>query len=298
MSAAVERPPSLGPRRVGDVRVGASLGHGGFGHVYRGWSRTHGEVAVKLFHETGTSAHRACAHEAAVLAAAKGPHAPRVLDHGTHAGTPFLVMSLVAGASLPMCHGFCTPLPAALVLELLLQVCEPLARLHRGGWVHGDVKPPNVMLDDAGTITLVDFGAAVARDRAPLARPPGARGPLVGTPHYAAPELHADRCAIDPAADVYSLGMIAYELLAARIPFAPTVPFVAAFRAWSGDEARWRHAHHHAQPAPLADTPAGTTIPAALAGLVADCLAKPAARRPRDASVLAARARAIYDEPS
>ncbi|CAN5319898.1 hypothetical protein BH11PLA2_BH11PLA2_00490 [soil metagenome] len=104
-------------------------------------------------------------------------------------------------------------LPAWLVIDILSQAASALAKLHAAGYVHGDVKPGNLMIDTAGRVTLIDLGFA----RVPGSLPPGEG--ILGTPNYLAPELCYRTFRDTPAADIFALGVTAYELITGELPY-------------------------------------------------------------------------------
>ena len=136
----------------------------------------------------------------------ESPHVVPVLD----AGDDYLVMPLYARTLAEV-----VPLEVPETIRLAAQLASGLDALHRAGIVHRDVKPTNVLLDDAGDAALADFGLARGDDSTQLTRD----GQLVGTPHYLAPELiQGDEAS--PASDIYSLGCVLYACVTGAPPFA------------------------------------------------------------------------------
>ncbi|GIJ43115.1 hypothetical protein Val02_00010 [Virgisporangium aliadipatigenens] len=155
----------------------------------------------------------ALCREAALLAGVHHPDLVAVHEVGVRDGRPFLVMDLVEGRSLArLLDG--GPMPADQVTALALDLADPLSALHRAGLVHRDVKPGNVMVRTDGRFRLIDFGMA-AREVA------DGSDVAVGTLVYSAPEQSGTlRRAVDARSDLYSLGVVLYECLAGRPPFA------------------------------------------------------------------------------
>lgn len=192
------------------------IGTGGVGSVWEGVDRDLGlAVAVKLSRRQSTE-HRAAGlvHEARVLAGLNHPNIVRLLADGvdeTHG--PYLVMELLLGESLEdqVAAGRRHSLPD--VLDWLGPVADALDHLRARALVHRDVKPANIVRCGEGTVKLVDFGLVAHAD----GRDQLIRGRVAGTPHYLAPEVAQGGIAT-PASDVYSLAVVAFEMLTGRLP--------------------------------------------------------------------------------
>ena len=187
---------------------------GGAGEVWRARDERLGrDVAVKILGENADEAFRErFGDEARRAAAVAHPNVVTVYDDGRDGGTSFMVMEYVRGRTLRDVVADRGPLPAHEAARIVAQVAAALDAAHEAGVIHCDVKPANVIVDEHGTAKLTDFGIARA-----------ARGPreheLIGTARYIAPE----RVAGDPPterSDIYSLGLVAYELLAGRPAYA------------------------------------------------------------------------------
>jgi hypothetical protein len=180
------------------------LGRGGFGQVYRGRDAFGGAVAIKVVHAGWASS-----REIAALRALGLPNVVRYLGEGAVDGLPYVVADLVRGGPFPNTADRRWPALA----ERLLALFEALGRVHDAGFVHGDIKPDNVLADDDGVVTLIDFGLARhARQAAP------ADGDVVGTPSYLAPEQLYGAPA-DPRSDLYAAALVAIEALTGRRVF-------------------------------------------------------------------------------
>jgi serine/threonine-protein kinase len=194
------------------------LGAGGMAEVYLATDTRLGRnVAVKLLAALYAADPAALARferEARAAAAVSNPHVVSVLDAGVADGRAFLVMEYVPGPTLRDVLLRRGPLPETEALSLAAEVADGLAAAHRSGIVHGDVKPANVLLDAEGRAKLADFGIARL---ASAAATPGATS-VMGTAHYLSPE-QAEGRPIDGRADVYSLGVLLFELLTGRPPF-------------------------------------------------------------------------------
>jgi eukaryotic-like serine/threonine-protein kinase len=207
-------------------RVGQLLGGGGMGVVFAGTHLLLGTpVAVKLIHsdlKDHPEAVQRFLNEARTTAALKGEHIARVFDVGVLAsGEPYLVMEHLEGCGLDQYleqHG---PLGQAEAVDIVLQSCEGLAEAHAAGLVHRDIKPANLFLayrpDGQFTVKILDFGIAKRQHRdAPRLTDPGKS---LGSPWYMSPEQMLTAHAVDERADVWSLGVLLFELLTNCRPF-------------------------------------------------------------------------------
>ena len=199
-------------------RIESELGGGAMGRVYRARHvRLGREVAVKVLREdlmAEPAIVERFAREARVAARLRHPNLVSLLDVGEH----LMVMELAPGRPLADLTG--APMPRARVIAIVSQLLRGLAHAHAAGLVHRDLKPDNVLVDADGIVRIVDFGIAVVRDRSDERdhRRLTAAGLVVGTPIYMAPEQAKGR-RVDHRADLFSLGVITYELLAGVPPF-------------------------------------------------------------------------------
>ncbi|MFI7483022.1 protein kinase [Kocuria sp. M1R5S2] len=260
----------------GRYELGPRIARGGTAAVYRAEdTRLQRVVAVKLMHphlaEDPAAAER-FVREARAAARLSHPHVVSVLDQG-HApdGVPYLVMEHVHGVTLRdrlRRRGRLTPREA---LQIMEPVLDGLAAAHRAGLVHRDVKPENVLIADTGRVTVADFGLTRAVDQHT------ATGTVLGTVAYAAPELVTGR-PVDTRADVYSTGIVLFELLTGRRPFTGSPVAVA-------------RAHAEGRVPDLRSLDPGA--PAGLARLVARATAREPERRPADAARMLEELRAV-----
>jgi serine/threonine protein kinase len=208
----------LGGRYVLEEQIGS----GGYGEVWRAvdavLSRS---VAIKLLHPHYAGQDEAAARfraEARHAAALSHENIAQVYDYGEAAcgQPPYLVMELVAGASLEtvLAGG---PLDATRTMDIAAQAAAGLQAAHVAGMIHRDVKPGNLLLTPTGTVKITDFGIAHTVGSASVT----VSGELIGTPGYLAPERAVGERA-GPASDLYSLGIVAYECLAGARPFTGT----------------------------------------------------------------------------
>jgi len=202
---------SLGPYRLTEL-----LGVGGMGAVYLGERRDEFEqrVAVKVVrHDVREDWNLTqLERERQILAGLDHPNIARLLDGGrTPDGTPYLVMELVEGEPITQ-HVRRRRLPTDAVLHLFREVCAAVEAAHRALLVHGDLKPGNILVTDQGAVKLLDFGVARLLDDDSTVGPPRAL-----TPGYASPE-QLRRDSLSVTSDVYSLGVVLYQLLTGRLP--------------------------------------------------------------------------------
>lgn len=270
------------------------LGRGGMGCVWRARDLLLGrQVAIKLTDRAGAgrgSAERRLRREAMVIGSLTEQRLARVYDYFETDDGSFIVMELVQGESLSARIKREGRLPLAEAVRIVAECAEALHAAHRAGVVHRDVKPSNIMLTDSRDSTvpdikIVDFGIA-ARTRPAPSRSSGAQevveletetmtGNIVGTIAYLAPE-RVSGAPDSPAADLYSLGVLFYQLLSGRLPFEASEP-IAVLCA---------HADGRADPLPA-------DIPPLVAELCFRLMARDPADRPPSGAAVAAQLRAL-----
>jgi serine/threonine-protein kinase len=152
--------------------------------------------------------------EARVAAALSHPNLVAVYDAGEEDGLPYIVMEYVEGETLADLLARTGPMQPERAVEHLLQVCAGLERAHAAGLVHRDIKPQNVLIRNDGVVKIADFGIARMLEGTQLTE----AGTVLGTAAYLAPE-QASGAPVTTAADIYSLGAVAYELLSGRTPY-------------------------------------------------------------------------------
>ena len=213
----------IGRTLKGRYKIHEELGSGGVSIVYLGLDmQTSDTIAVKVLHAYVATEAETLARferEASLMGDLDDPHFVRVLDHGQEGEQPFLVMEFVEGSTLKAYIGQNITLPAEEALFIARQVAEGLAAIHRRGVIHRDVKPQNIMVRPDGFVKVMDFGIAKALDMTTLTK----TGFMVGTPHYVSPE-QAMGSASDQRSDIYSLGVVLYEMLTGRLLFSGKNP--------------------------------------------------------------------------
>ncbi|HWA66335.1 MAG TPA: Stk1 family PASTA domain-containing Ser/Thr kinase [Mycobacteriales bacterium] len=264
--------PMVGRLLDGRYSVDSFIAHGGMASVYLATdTRLERRVAVKVLHAHLAGDHETLARfqrEARAAARLSHPDVVAVYDQGTDGDRPFLVMEFVPGANLRAVlrdRGLLTPGETLAVMD---HVLAALAAAHRAGLVHRDIKPENVLLTADGRVKVADFGLARAVAGSTVTTTGSV---LFGTAAYLAPEQFEHGTA-DERSDVYSAGVLMFELLTGRTPF-------------EGDSA-YAVLHQHASqnvPAPSTRTPG---IPPQLDALVTWATARDPAQRPTDANEL------------
>lgn len=274
--------PEIPPGTVldGKYEIGSPIGRGRFGTVYRARHlRLRRSVAVKVLRPGRQDPEVALARfrrEGVSACQVNHPNAVAVLDlSATEGGVPFLVMELLEGHSLAAEIRRAETLPPLRAAVILLPVCEVLAEAHALGILHRDVKPSNVFLHQTRrgeVVKLLDFGISKLVDDEILGQELTVEGIGPGTPTYMAPERFSEQ-PYDDRADVYSLGVTLYEMLAGHPPF----------RAESGNPIKLALMHLSVAPPSLA---AGApAVPKALESAVLRALAKDPEQRPSAAGL-------------
>ncbi|MDG9720014.1 serine/threonine-protein kinase, partial [Streptomyces sp. DH24] len=193
------------------------LGRGSMGEVWRATDQILGRrVAVKLLRTVEATDTERFRLEALTAARLNHPHVVGVYDFGSDGDQLYLVMECIDGWSLAQERSMRGVLPPEEAAALVAQVAVGLSAAHQHGVIHRDIKPANIMLTVERTAKITDFGIARFADEAE--RTLTATGKIVGTADYLAPERALGRSA-RPAADVYSLGCVLYQLLTGRAPF-------------------------------------------------------------------------------
>ncbi len=208
---------------IGRYRIEEQVGSGGFGDVFRASDEMlKRPVAVKSLKSTGRDNVDKSLREARAASALNHPSIVTVHDVGEHAGHAFIVMEWIEGKTLRrMVSG--QPIGPEQVGEIARQIASALAAAHDAGIVHRDLKPENIMVRPDGVVKILDFGVARMRSSdSPSGDETFTRG-VVGTVAYMAPEQLEDR-PVHGACDAFALGIVLYEMLTGRHPFAAATP--------------------------------------------------------------------------
>jgi len=223
--------PLLGKVLEERYRVDELIARGGMATVYRGTDLRLGRtVALKVlggvlvndpdFVERFTQ-------EARATAALTHPNVVAVHDQGISAGYPFLVMEFVQGRTIREVMANSGPLTSAHALEIISAVLSGLSSAHDAGFVHRDVKPENVLITNEGHVKVTDFGLARVISDTPVSDSTGAV--LLGTMAYLSPE-QVQQHAVDQRSDVYSCGILLYEMVTGLVPFTGASPLEVAYQ--------------------------------------------------------------------
>lgn len=278
--ADVPLDPLIGRVFEGKYRLEERLGGGGMGTVYRA---THllieRPVAVKVLGQRfigDQTAQQRFRREARASGRMRHPNAVMVNDFGaTEDGWLYIVMELLEGQTLRDLLAREAPLDPARAVSLMLQACAAVAAAHESGLIHRDLKPANIFIEQrpnlAAVVKVLDFGVAkfaveeLDDDYQTLTQV----GAIIGTPRYMSPEQCTGAAPLTPASDVYSLGIILYEMLTGAVPFSADTPLAVALKQVS-------------QP-PRAPSEIVAATPAELERVVLHALAKDPRARPANA---------------
>jgi serine/threonine protein kinase len=214
-------------RRLPHFDILALVGHGGMGAVYKARQKSLDRiVALKILaRERDKDPHfsERFAQEARTLARLNHPNIISVFDFGEVEGLCYLVMEFVDGLSLRQLIQTQKWEPTA-ALAIVPELCAALQYAHDQGIVHRDIKPENIMLDRAGKVKIADFGLAKLLGREPSVERLTQPKDVMGTPHYMAPEQVEHPQAVDHRADIFSLGVVFYEMLTGELPLGRFAP--------------------------------------------------------------------------
>jgi serine/threonine protein kinase/Flp pilus assembly protein TadD len=255
---------TTGTTFAGRYQIIEELGHGGMGKVYKVFDTDIKEkIALKLLRpEIALDKDTVERFSNELKLARKISHRNvcRMFDLGKADGTTFITMEFVPGEDLKKFIRKSGQLGAGRAVSIAKQVCEGLAEAHHLGVVHRDLKPQNIMVDEDGNARIMDFGIA----RSLRGKGITGAGVMIGTPEYMSPEQVEGKDA-DQRADIYSMGIILYEMLTGRVPFEGDTPFTIGVK--------------HKSEIPRDPRELNTQIPPDLGRLVLKCLEKDKAKR-------------------
>jgi serine/threonine protein kinase len=262
---------------ISHYRIVEKLGEGGMGVVYRAEDLKLGRVVALKFlpsHLIESAEHKArFLQEARAAALLDHPNICTVFEIDEANGQTFLAMTCLEGQTLRQKIAD-RPLPLDEALSMAVQIGEGLQAAHEKGIVHRDIKPANIMITPQGLVKIMDFGLAQLSDRTKLT----ASGIKLGTPSYMSPEQTEGK-PTDRRTDIWALGVVLYEVISGRVPFAGEV------------EAAVAYAIVHTEPEPLTAQRSG--VPIELDRIVAKALAKQADQRYQHADELQVDLRAL-----
>ena len=283
--------PYIGREILGQFRIIERVGSGGMGAVYKAEQPSMDRlVAVKILHPKLASRKDLVSRfrrEARAMSHLTHPNTVRVFLYGQlDDGSLYIVMEFLSGRNLAQVVRAEGPMSFERALPVMIQACGALEEAHRQGIVHRDLKPENIFLCTQGGISdyakVLDFGLAKVTEREMR---PGSlvltqEGMVFGTPEFMSPE-QAQGKTLDPRSDIYSLGVILYELLTGKLPFSARVPM------------EFISLHVNAQPIPLRERAPTRSFPAGLQDAMDKALAKNPDHRYQTAAEFAAALRGI-----
>src|SRR5438105_82480 len=251
----------------GRYKVVGRLGTGGMADVFLAEDQQLGrKLALKLLHrrfaEDPGFVER-FRREAQAAAGLQHPNVVGVYDRGAYDGTYYIAMEYLPGRTLKRMILDEAPLDPVRAIEITIQILKAARFAHRHGVIHRDLKPHNVIVDDSGHVKVTDFGIARAG-----ASDMTETGSIMGTAQYLSPE-QAQGHAVSASSDLYSIGVVLYELLTGRVPFDAEAAVTIALK--------------HVSEAPTAPTSVNPAVPPELEHVVLWALNKNPADRPHDA---------------
>jgi serine/threonine-protein kinase len=281
--SSTEHPHGLQPDMVvdGRYRLVGRVGSGGMADVWLAEDQQLGRrVALKLLHRrfaADESFVERFRREASHAAGLQHPNVVAVYDRGNWDGTWYIAMEYVEGPTLKEIVNDRGPLDPELAADVVVGVLRAARYAHRRGIIHRDLKPHNVILDEEGRVKVTDFG--IARAGASEMTETGA---IMGTAQYLSPE-QAQGLPVDPRSDLYSIGVLLYELLTGRVPFDAESAVTIALK--------------HVSEAPVPPSELAPAVSPAMEAVVLRALAKDPADRYADADAFIAALQAARDRP-
>jgi len=225
--------PDLSGISIDRYHIIEPLGQGGMANVYKAYdTRLERNVAIKFIRRDAFSPDvldmvlKRFDREAKSLAKLTHPNIVGIIDYGEHEGSPYLVMPYLQGGTLKQYLG--TPMSIEKAASLLEPVADALAFAHQKGIVHRDVKPANILITEGGKPMLTDFGIARLLESGDGATLTGT-GMGVGTPEYMSPEQAMGR-EVDGRTDIYSLGIVLFELVTGQKPYTADTPMAVVLK--------------------------------------------------------------------
>jgi len=262
---------TTGSTFAGRYQIIEELGKGGMGRVYKAFDKEiKGKVALKLIRPDVAADEKTIERFRNELKVARDiahKNVCRMYDINKEEGTYYITMEYVSGEDLKSFVRRAGPLSAGKTIFIAMQVCDGLAEAHRLGVVHRDLKPSNIMIDKDGNARIMDFGIA----RSLTGKGITGAGVMIGTPEYMSPE-QAEAKEVDNRADIYSLGVILYEMVTGCIPFEGETPLSIAMK--------------HKGEIPKNPREINAQIPEELSQLILKCLEKDKSRRFQNAEEL------------
>lgn len=209
--------------QLGDFRLVEKIGEGGMAMVYRGVQGSLGRpVAVKVLSRTladDAEVVESFGRESLIIARLNHPNIIHVIDRGIAGSVPYFVMELIEGTDLARIIAR-NVYDFRQKVDVVIQVCKALAYAHKNGVIHLDIKPANILIDAEGNARVSDFGIAHLFGAGAAAE----NAPVMGTPSYMSPEQKQGTAGVTMASDIYSLGVVMYELFTGKKPVPGVLP--------------------------------------------------------------------------
>ena len=247
------------------------LGRGGMGRLYRVLdTKINQEVALKILRPEISRDQQTIdrfSNELRLARQVAHKNVCRMYHLGEAEGTHFIIMEYIPGQDLQSMIKMTKQLSMETSVSIAKQICEGLTEAHRLGVIHRDLKPGNIMIDKEGNARILDFGIARSLESRGMTK----SGHLIGTPEYMAPEQAQD-IGVDQRSDIYSLGVILYEMVTGKVPFTGETPISITMK--------------HIEEMPKSPKTLAPQIPDALNRLIMKCLAKNKEFRPKNAGEL------------
>jgi len=246
------------------------LGTGGMGNVYKVFDKKiKEEVALKILKPEIADEKTIERFSSELKLARKIRHENvcQMYDINEEEGTHYITMEYVAGEDLKSFIRRVGQLPVGKTISIAMQVCEGLSEAHKLGVVHRDLKPQNIMIDKEGNARIMDFGIA----RSVKGKGITGAGMMIGTPEYMSPE-QVEAKEVDQRSDIYSLGVILYEMVTGRVPFEGDTPFAIGVK--------------HKSEIPKNPKEINAQIPDDLSRVIVNCLEKDKEKRHQDTNEL------------
>lgn len=215
-----ESPPQASdtPQEIGAYKIESLLEKGGMSLLYLGiHPQTHEYTTIKVLSPkfiTNEDIVERFLREAEIIALADHPNIVKLYGHGKWKGGLYIAMEYIEGISLRQ-YILQTPISLKRALEIIIDISYALCHLHTHGFIHRDLKPENILVTTKGTIKLIDFGIAQLLTEASMLPPVHQR--VIGTPIYMSPEQRVNPESVTFSSDIYSLGIIAYELILGKL---------------------------------------------------------------------------------
>jgi len=250
---------TTGTAFAGRYQVIEELGKGGMGKVYKAYdTKVKEKIALKLIRPEIANDKKTIerfSNELKLARKIRHKNVCGMFDLGEERGTHYITMEFVPGEDLRSSIRRFGQLPIKKSISIAKQICEGLAEAHRFGVVHRDLKSNNIMIDNEGNVRIMDFGIA----RSLSGKGITGTGVMIGTPEYMSPE-QVEGKDVDQRSDIYSLGIILYEMVTGQVPFEGDSPFAVGIK--------------HKSETPTAPKQINAQIPESLENIILRCLEK------------------------